>query len=508
MAAAPSPATENRAQERTIPFAWYAALFGFAVLIGILVLWRWPEIYGGDPTVRITNWQQLRLAYQLPGLQALVHLAARITPDPVFLRLLLIAVTAAGACGMARLAAGAFGPPAGISAGLLFASNHFLIYLGNSAYQEVLELTLLLWGLAFIFSGWGKWTKTAGHLLLAGACLTRYEAWLGAAAGALVCLVTARGLRAWVSAVAPFSLGPLLWMVLSRGFSPAGTIIFDPSFHPARLWRIAYVSGATLHHTTSLVTLLAAAGVIAWWKNSEHAAGRLPAVLLLAAVLFLATLPLTAMGVLPDYDRYVTNREVHFLLPGVFLFAGRGLQLLRRAVPGHPVLVVFLVVFAYEGYAAKAILDQSVREGNLQLDVSLARLLSARLGPADTAVIFTRPYPEAELEHFFEALRRKQGPAGPRAAREMMARMNTWPLDYARIWVHAPRVRPRLLLPAQAETGARPPAVAVVFDDYAPRTPQEQTLLEKVRQAAARNERVAAASGRPSATLYWTNPPP
>ena len=69
-------------QQQRLSLRWYLILFGFSVAVGLLVLWRYPVIYGGDPIIRLTNWEHLRLAYQLPLFQVVVHLATRITPDP------------------------------------------------------------------------------------------------------------------------------------------------------------------------------------------------------------------------------------------------------------------------------------------------------------------------------------------------------------------------------------------------------------------------------------------
>ncbi len=488
------------------------ALFGFSAAVGLVVLLRYPVVYGGDPIVRLTNWERLRLAYQLPMIQVVVHLATRVTPDPVFLRLALVVIAALGACGLARLTSSVFGSESGIYAGLFFASNHFLIFLGNAPYQEVLELTLLLWGLALIFGESNKAAQAAGYLLLAAACLTRYEAWFVALAAALVRLLLLRSERRpgpleALRRALPFGIGPLAWILLNRGFSPAGTILFDPSLRLARLWRIPYVIGASVNHTTSAIVLLALFGLAAWWRDLERRRNPVVATLLLAVALFLLALPLTATGVLPDYDRYVTNREAHFLLPCFFLLAAAGLSWFRsRVAVGRvaPAVLVFLVVFAYEGYATKKIIDQSVSEGNLQLDGRLARLLSARLGPGQSALIFAQPFPPEETRHFLEMIRRRQGEAGAQAAREMMARINQWPFDYARIWVHAPRLRERLLRAQEAGAMASASAAAVVFDDYTPANPAEQALLDSVRKAAATIQRYAASpSGRTGATVYF-----
>ena len=500
-------------QQQRLSLRWYLILFGFSAAVGLLVLWRYPVIYGGDPIIRLTNWEHLRLAYQLPLFQVLVHLATRITPDPFFLRLVLVLVSALGACGMARLAAAAFGAESGIYAGLLFASSHFLIFLGSAPYQEVLELTLLFWGLALIFGRSPRAVQAAGYLLLAAACLTRYEAWFAALAAALVRLIQCRPRPlAALRLALPFAIGPLAWIILNHGFSPGGTILFDPAFRPARLWRIPYLLGASLNHTTSVVAVLALVGFWIWWRDPErkrHAG--VVETLLLAAVFFLLALPLTAHGMEPDYDRYVTNREVHFLLPCWFLMAAAGLRWLRGrmpavlAVPAASAVLVFLVTFAYEGYATKRILDQSVNEGNLQLDFALAQMLSTRLDPTQTALIFARPLPPEQTQHFLELIRRRQGEAGVRAARQMMASINIWPFDYARIWVHAPRLREQLVRAQQADGWAPgSAALAIVFDDYTPENPAEQALLERVQGVATASERyLPLLPERAGATVYF-----
>ena len=91
-----------------------------------------------------------------------------------------------------------------------------------------------------------------------------------------------------------------------------------------------------------------------------------------------------------------------------------------------------------------------------------------------------------------------------RAAREMMARLRNWPFDYARIWVHAPGLRERLV-PAQQAPALRPESkLAIVFDDYQPGSAAEQALLESVRRQAAKQERhPSPLPGRSGATVYF-----
>ena len=84
----------HTAQNGRLPFPWYLALLGVSAAVGVVVLVRYPVVYGGDPIVRLTNWEHLRLAYQLPLMQVVVHLATRVTPDPIFLRLVLVVIGA------------------------------------------------------------------------------------------------------------------------------------------------------------------------------------------------------------------------------------------------------------------------------------------------------------------------------------------------------------------------------------------------------------------------------
>lgn len=507
----------NRSRSKRVPntcpgspaIRCYAPVLAVALGIGLSVLRFYPQIYGGDPILRIINWERLQLGYQMPMIQVVVHLATRISPDPVFLRVVLIAVTALGACGMAALARSAFDGAFGLYAGVLFASNHFIVYLGNSPFQEGLELALLLWGVALVFGESGTARRAAGYALVAAACLTRYEAWFLAAGGALAQVLERRPSAPRALAIAVrWGIAPLAWLAWNLGVSPAGSVLFDPALRPARLWRIPYVIGATLNHVTSAVTLLALLGLFLWYRDPVRR--RQPAIraLLAAGLLFLLTLPLTAMGVLPDYDRYVTNREAHYLLPILFLMASVGLGWVRERLSPAAVVAVLIVILAYEAVAAKKTLDQSVNEGNLQTDVALARRVSELLGPGQRALVFARPFPPGELEHFFEMLRRRQGEAGVAAAQRRMAAMNTWPLDFARIWVHAPRVRSRLV-PVQAAAQTEPaPTLAIVFDDYAPAADDERAILDRVRSVASRSERFPPASpARSGAVLYLLSSP-
>lgn len=479
-----------------------------AVASGALVLWKYPAIYGGDPIVRITNWERLQLAYQLPMIQVIVHLATRVTSDPIFLRVVLIAVAAAAACGMAALARVAFGPAPGVIAGLLFASNHFVIYLANSPYQEVLELGFLLWAMALIFGRGGRTGRAAGYVLLAAACLTRYEAWFAAAAVVLVRIVLERPqVNGALGFLLASAAGPFAWLAVNRGLSPAGTALLDPAFRAARLWRIPYVLGATLNHVASAVALAALLGLFLLYRSRNWRTQPVVLTLGLAGLLFLLALPFTSMGVLPDYDRYVTNREAHYLMPLLFLLASAGFMWLREHLSGTAVIAALLLIFAYEGYAAKRTLDQSLNEGNLQLDAALAQRLSAVLGPGDRAMILARPFPREGLDHFFDTIRRRQGETGVTEAKKMMAAMNIWTFDYSRIWVHAYRVRAQLVPAGPAAPDLASANIAVVFDDYAPVGAAEGTALLTALTAAVRSERYPPPSpGKAGAVIYWLPP--
>ena len=109
-------------------------------------------------------------------------------------------------------------------------------------------------------------------------------------------------LRLLAKATVLFGWAPLLWILLHRGVSPQGTYVLEGPATWARLWRIPYVSAMALYHAGPVVGLLAALGLLTFWKASLWRKREIQMVLAAAALLMLS-LVFSAHGVEPDPQR-------------------------------------------------------------------------------------------------------------------------------------------------------------------------------------------------------------
>jgi hypothetical protein len=148
--------------------------FLLATAFRITLVLVFPTIHGGDAAARLANTGTLVLGYQLPLPQLFVVLGKAVLDDPVLVRLIFCVwggLLVAGAT--ALLSLGVDSRAAGFGA-ILLSFDPLLIHYSIVPYQEPVAYGLLAW--AFYFAGSGR--GTLGALLMASACLSRYEAWL------------------------------------------------------------------------------------------------------------------------------------------------------------------------------------------------------------------------------------------------------------------------------------------------------------------------------------------
>ena len=173
-------------------------------------------------------------------------------------------------------------------------------------------------------------------LFLGLACLTRYEAWVITAAAGLYYARTRSDGRSLTShlqlvtkTMALFGWAPLLWILLHRGVSPQGTYVLEGPATWERLLRIPYIIAMALYHAGPIVGGLALLGLVTFWKRSLWAKPGIQMVIL-AAALLVVSLVFSAHGVEPNPQRYVTDREAHWLVLFAFWAAALGLHGLKE----------------------------------------------------------------------------------------------------------------------------------------------------------------------------------
>jgi len=478
-----------------------AAVFALGFLARAWLIHSYPILFGGDSITRLVHHDRILIAYQLPALQASIHLLMRLREDPILARYWMAVIGAAAGVAFYYLAAGVIGRPGAFPAALLFASNPFLVAHSTVPYQEILMVMTLF--CAFHY-------RSAGHNLAAGlalgvACLTRYEAW--AACPVLIAAhVIERGRRPVeiVKALALFGWAPLGWMLLQGGVAPAGTYVIEGPVSAARLVRYVYLGWITVKFTPVVVTALGALGL---WRALRQRMLLGPRFRILAAffALFLLAILFSAHGVDPDPERFVTAREAHLPVAALILLAGIGLARLPRY---RAPLAAAGVVLGLWG--AARFLERETAEPHLRLSYDLARYLDGALGSQQTALLLVASIPPGGVDVFLERARRTGGEANAANARRLLEREAATAPDFQRTWVHSRVARDRLwgLVSAAMSAPARrrqlaaapPPDWIVVWSDFAPTDPDEARYYEMAKASGPPVETLRA--GALAATVY------
>jgi hypothetical protein len=448
--------------------AWAAALAALALRLALMA--GYPALFGGDSVVRLANADKVFLSYQLPALQAVIHMLWVIAPGqwpPRLFVALMGAVAVAGFFGFARTL---MPQTPALVAALLFGLNPFLTAYSIVPYQEMLMLAGLSW--AFAWAAAGRHAPAAGALALA--CWTRYEAW--PACPAVFWMVWSNGPRNTRRALAWGALcaaPPLAWMALQGGIAPMGSFAVEHNFSLERLWRWIYVGWITMKH--SWFALPAAA--LGLWALARERRWREPSwqailgfgTLLAGAILF------SAHGERDRPERYVTAREAHLPISFVCLAAGYGLVKLGRAR-----VQVGLAMLALTVVSAQRFVKAETSAPHVALAYRAARFLEETLEPGQTAAVLAKPIPADMLDRFLET-------AGDReAALRTLLSLHTGPPDYQRILVQTSLGRERLIsfsrlpLAEAAEAPKTRPDWVLRWSDFGPTSDHEEALAEAV----------------------------
>ena len=380
----------TRSGPYSLPF-WLEplAIFVLGLLVRLAFIHLHPAIYGGDTLVRIMNPDRVFLAYQLPLLQLLIYLINRVSSDPLLIRYLMSFIGALAGLAFFLLSARLADRSTAWFASLFFVFNPFLLVHSIVPYQEILMLLFLSLGLYCLLSSRQQWNPSShaseessvppwtrgdfrgvgeeaethtnlaltpslckegerpigwASLFLGPACLTRYEAWVITAVAGLYYARTrsdGRSLTSHLQLVTKtmglFGWAPLLWILLHRGVSPQGTYVLEGPATWERLLRIPYIIAMALYHAGPIVGGLALLGLVTFWKRSLWAKPGIQ-MAILAAALLVVSLVFSAHGVEPNPQRYVTDREAHWLVLFAFwaaAFAFSGSRNPRCPPPKH-----------------------------------------------------------------------------------------------------------------------------------------------------------------------------
>jgi hypothetical protein len=463
---------ESRARHR-----WESAgLLVLGLLPRIALIVAYPAVHGGDSIARLARSNELVLAYQLPLPQLLVYACRALAPDPVWTRLAFALVGAAVAPVLASVLRPSTSLTGARCAGVLAALHPLLLYYSLVPYQEGAMLLLLLLGARAL----QRDDERAASLFFGLACLCRYEAWIA------VFLAIAGRRRHWVRALCLFGWAPLLWVLMWRGLSPAGTYVLDLDPAAGRLHRLPILLLKLREYSGDTLLVLAAVGAIAVARRPTRAWAWGAAF----TALFLAVVAVAGHEFPPGSGR-VSERLAHVPALALCALAGVGLGAFRppRAarLATAVALAVALAVGASWVHRARQLVAEANRDPSLRLAVRIARFADEALPAGRRLVVFAPPVPEDAVLDYVEKVRAAGGDA--RRAREIAAGLASHAPDADRIAAHLARP------PGTVVEGApRPGDWMVVYDD-AP-APSASALTTLARETA----------GSRAATVYRSGP--
>jgi len=425
-------------------------LIGFALAVALIFIE--PAIFGGDTIIRLVHRDDLFMAHNLPLLQALISAVSRISMNSLLIRILDAALGALGGVGFYWMAGDLFGEKWALPAALLYITNPFFLALSTVPFQEPLMLACLV--LAFHFFYREQWPLAS--LFLALACFTRYEVWAACPVLALAYILRKdRTLIGCIKAALLFGWTPAVWLVAHRGLSAPGHFVIERSLSIWRLQRYPYLAWITVKNTPVTVLLLAAIGIWFIWKKHLLSDWRLK-IQLAFVLLFLAAIPFSAHGVLPDPERYVTAREAFIPIYAVLLAAVIGLdQWPRFAKP----IVAVSVVLGIAG--AWVYVHRETSKPEVDLGYRLAKYLDRAVQDNERALVLSKPITEESLQPYLAKARATGGEEGLRQARLELQNADLSGTDFHRTLAQS-RLGPARLLAPPADCAEW----IAVWDDY------------------------------------------
>ncbi len=525
----------------------FVGVGAFALRVALIV--AYPFVYGGDPIIRLIESDRILISYQLPGLQVIIYLIHKLGGGVPASRLMVAALSALAAAGLCRLVATRWSRTVAILSGLIFACNPFVVFFSTVPYQFPLVLAAAHWGLYFYVRGGGRLRWTACSVCFGIACLTRYEAWMFAvclAAAWILCpkrepaadsslrgprrgskLAARLALRVLIGAVL-FGWAPIVWLVIHRGISPAGTFVAGGLDEWGQLLRPLTTGLLVLGLSGAVAVALIIVGLAQAWRELR---GPRRSWWIFAAVwvvcssvgLVFSAHPvqppssrlaavLGFVGIEPTPAMFVTPREGHLYVSLLSILAALGVARIgqfrmgcdRRAGQGEskdpPVVqrpawrapaayLAAMLLIGHSVWTAAHRIERAGRDPELQTAVAAAHAVDALLDEGGQAVVLARPIPSQDINDYLERARRAGGAAGQRRAEEILAMIETGPPAYQRMVVHSRYDRKRLLdiddlgessIEAAQAMHFKDVRYCVFFNDFAARSDIERAVAAVV----------------------------
>jgi hypothetical protein len=411
-------------------------VFGAGLALRLVLIARFPLIFGGDPMLRMLHRDQILLSHQLPLLQAIVYLIARVTHAYVVTQGVMAIIGAAASVGFYLLARDLVEESAAFLAALLLTTNPFIAAFSIVPFQESLMLAMLFFAFHYFYTDKPVWAS----FFLALACFTRFEAWAAAPVLAAA-YIWKRGIKPSVvlRGLALFGWAPMAWIVFQRGLAPAGSYVVEAHVTAMRLIRWVYLGYITLKFTPVIVIALGSFGCWLLWRDRRQWLSRVWPLAVFFG-LFLLALLFSAHGDWPDPERRVASREAHLWIAAVVMLAAIALGKLPRYRAALTAVGVLFGIWGSYRYV-----QREAEDPHLLLSYRLAKFLDTALEPSQHALILAPPWPSHTFDFYLQQARETGGEAGYQAAVRNLAESDQSPPAYQRTLIHSRFDRDRLL---------------------------------------------------------------
>ena len=378
----------------------FAPLLALALATRVFFIVSYPAVYGGDATARMARADELLLGYQLPLPQALVFLTRHMAPAPIWTRLFFAILGALVPVALFLAIRPSAGNRAAWIGAALVALHPALVYYSVVPYQESLTIALLLFGAAALQA---RHEGLAG-LLISLACLCRYEAWI-----AVPFVLAPRLRKRPLRALALFAAAPLVWLLLWRGVSPAGTYVLDLDPLAPRWPRVLFLFSKLREYSGVAVLGLAAAGAAVALRARLARLGW--GLAFLAAV---GAAVVVAGHEFPPGSGQVSERLIHFPAVAGCALAGIALGALSRAPrSGHAGNLAAGLFLAWQAQAwlrqSDALIREANRDPSLELAFQVAQWAGRELGPGERLTVIAPPVPQAAIDDYVRKVKMAGG---------------------------------------------------------------------------------------------------
>jgi hypothetical protein len=484
-------------------------IFLLGALVRLWLIITYPGTYGGDTIFRVTNSDWIFLAYNLPLLQFLIYLTAKLSSLPFAISGLMILIGSVGCCSIYLLTTKLFDRTVARLAAILFITNPFILVYSLVPYQEILMISLLFLAVYFFMREEKRYDMYLASFFIGMACLTRYEGWIVGAFLAFISILRKFDRNDWrlnfktaFLAGLLFCWAPILWILLNGGINPEGTFVLEKGFTLGRLIRIPYVIAKIIYHSTPAIALTGLIGFIALVFTEKRKDKKLLAVMGYL-LLFIITLTIWGHDFPPDTN-LVTEREIHIPICLFLICAAYGICEIFKWIYNFPgisragkfrgtflrgIVTATMLLFIVSIPLKKAYNEVSARSSDpgLRVSYSTAQFIDKTMKKNEKALILAKEYPKPLIE---SSLQRRFGEDNLNAesnARKIVD-LFALPPDYQRLVVESKYGKNELITPYffrnlnEAETAEllkkKRFNYLVVFSDFTPEYPSEEFILK------------------------------